>query len=1503
MLTYRSGAVCHPSTAGFMADHLLERTLPEGARKLAAYYQQQSADGFDGTIPRLRPHLSPVWAEVMGIDPRRPPNRAELVHLLAGYRTDGEKLPGNRRYAKYKNRANVAYIDFTFSADKSVSLAWAFAETEAERAIIMRAHHEAVQEAMVHAENTLGWTRRRSGAVVGGDDDPAEPAGDAAAKPPPQDNGLVRIPGEIGWIEFDHYTARPTAKIAVTEPDGTPATVLQTVMVAGMPQLHTHVVIPNVVVTADGHVGAMERNFHGQVHEFGAYYQAHLAQNLRRFGAEVELDEATGAARLIAIPENVRSAFSHRTQGAEQVAREYAAQQGLEWDALFPAAKIKLLKGGAKATRQGKGDDVGDWAAWQAIADELGWKHSTVLDPDRRWLPGPDDERIWRAYQAALPILEKQFARRAVLPAAEARIAATRGLIAAGADAAGDIDAVTALMRTHGVRQGGELVGLIWGEDPAADGEIKITTALHESQERALVGLARVAAADRSGALGLAAIEEAVKAVSGRENLDFSGEHGQAQRAIIDHLGTAGRLAVAIGVAGAGKTTLLMPLIEAWKRDGRDVWGVAIAHRTSDLLSEAGVEARSTMALDSLIRRIRDGQIALTERSVVVLDEISQIGTRDGLTLLQLRAQHGFSIVGIGDPMQSQAIEAGAVIGLLERAFEGVKAPIPTLERSVRQKRPRDRETALLFRQGNAAAAIARKREDGTVLLVPGGYEDAVRRAADLWEERVRTNRSRRNYRLTISAPTNADALAVASEIRERRRKWGGLGENVTTLAAIDQAGTTFDLPISVGDRVRLFKSTWAKVTNGRGRSYNRNLGRNGTVVEIRDIRDDGLVLRNHAKNIEAFVPFDAMREGKTQRIALTYGDVLSIDAVQGQTGTEHIDFMGGGSAGVHGFKAYVAESRSRETTWLVLSDGAERQEISQRRPLNDLRPITEDDVYKNVAGNLSRQPEKANALALLDRAEDVQRGTVDAMQESFWRGERRKVRRKPTTTIRQRAMAAAQDAAAARAAGDGGSTASSPDTAHPTTTEDTEREGEGINSGIENTAQGQERRTVGPETRKAGASRLPRSAKPVRNVISETEAQAEFADELRRAGLRVEGPPVMDGHMHRVAVEGDRRGKKSGAYVGHLGGLPAGFIRNFKTGEVIRWRASGSTRALTPEELARAQAETARRQLERERERRAAEEDAAKRMRALWQHSRLASRHPYLERKGVAGHGLRMDRAGRLLVPMHDADGQIWSMQTITAAGEKLYEKGGRKQGMHALLGALAPGTPLVIAEGFATAATLREVIGLPVAVAFDSGNLMAVAEAYRARDPERPILIAGDNDHHLPRREPPFANVGKEKAEAAALAVGGTPIIPTFEASSPGTDWNDYAAQHGKEAARAALTARMAELGIRPADLPPEAYAVAVRPTTEPTRQQARRRVAEDQAPREKQRQVARERATAAERPSEGKQVSQAARDAARQQIKPPRPRPAQVNRERIAARQRSRGPHESPHLGTQS
>ncbi|WP_188052143.1 toprim domain-containing protein [Azospirillum sp. Sh1] len=99
-------------------------------------------------------------------------------------------------------------------------------------------------------------------------------------------------------------------------------------------------------------------------------------------------------------------------------------------------------------------------------------------------------------------------------------------------------------------------------------------------------------------------------------------------------------------------------------------------------------------------------------------------------------------------------------------------------------------------------------------------------------------------------------------------------------------------------------------------------------------------------------------------------------------------------------------------------------------------------------------------------------------------------------------------------------------------------------------------------------------------------------------------------------------------------------------------------------------------------------------------------------------------------------------------------------------------------MAEGYATAATLHRETGL--AVAFNAGNLGPVAEALRQPYPEKPLVIAGDNDHAKERQGKP--NVGREKAEEEAARVGGTVLLPTFRPEDRGTDWNDLARSQGR-------------------------------------------------------------------------------------------------------------------------
>ena len=311
-------------------------------------------------------------------------------------------------------------------------------------------------------------------------------------------------------------------------------------------------------------------------------------------------------------------------------------------------------------------------------------------------------------------------------------------------------------------------------------------------------------------------------------------------------------------------------------------------------------------------------------------------------------------------------------------------------------------------------------------------------------------------------------------------------------------------------------------------------------------------------------------------------------------------------------------------------------------------------------------------------------------------------------------------------------------------------------------------------------------------HIAVDTDPREEFAQALRESGLHISALPEMDGRLYRVPVEGDKGSERSGAYVGHLDGRPAGYIQNFRTGQRINWKAAGRASALDDQDRAQMAAEAAQKRQERAAERERQYERTAQEVDAIWTTATPAQAHPYLAEKGVASHGLRQDALGRLLVPVRDADGKLWSFQRIGPDGFKQFYEGGRVEGGHFVIGDLAQPEPVLIAEGYATAATLHEITGRPAIVAFNAGNLMQVARTYRQLWPDREIYIAGDNDHRRQAEGKP--NVGREKAEEAAAAIGGLVLLPTFAENDLGSDWNDIARAQGVDAAREQLTVAMA-------------------------------------------------------------------------------------------------------------
>ncbi len=303
---------------------------------------------------------------------------------------------------------------------------------------------------------------------------------------------------------------------------------------------------------------------------------------------------------------------------------------------------------------------------------------------------------------------------------------------------------------------------------------------------------------------------------------------------------------------------------------------------------------------------------------------------------------------------------------------------------------------------------------------------------------------------------------------------------------------------------------------------------------------------------------------------------------------------------------------------------------------------------------------------------------------------------------------------------------------------------------------------------------------------------QEEFADALRSLGCVVEGNhPMMDGKTHRIPVEGDKKGEAAGFYVGHLDGHPAGYIKNNKTNLDMRWKSKGYS--LDPEEKARLVAEAAtklaERAVEQARQQEAASERVSGQIAGLLP---VVAQTAYMLAKGIDPQpGVLTDKDGqKTYIPAADVDGKVWTMQYIQEDGTKRFAKESKKEGCFHVVGgpdALAAARVLVIAEGYATASTLAGALGQAAVAAFDSGNLLQVAKALHEKYPEKPVLIAGDDDKHLELTQ--GVNPGRTKAEAAAKAVGGKAVFPVF--ASGECAWPEDLAKVTPQAYRAHVAA----------------------------------------------------------------------------------------------------------------
>lgn len=285
----------------------------------------------------------------------------------------------------------------------------------------------------------------------------------------------------------------------------------------------------------------------------------------------------------------------------------------------------------------------------------------------------------------------------------------------------------------------------------------------------------------------------------------------------------------------------------------------------------------------------------------------------------------------------------------------------------------------------------------------------------------------------------------------------------------------------------------------------------------------------------------------------------------------------------------------------------------------------------------------------------------------------------------------------------------------------------------------------------------------PAPNPDTRLPPETQLANQMAKFGLN---PPsiVLDGHLHRFSTNG-KADDDAGWYVGFADNIPSAAYGNWRTGEGGKWHANIG-RNLTLMEMRQFSKRQRQMQEIREKENAEKKEAAAETCASVWQSLPPATaEHWYLQAKKVQPHGARV-KGETLVLPILSTDGSVQSLQYIyqkDGKTEKRYHKDGAKNEGFFTIGTL-DGGPFFVCEGFATGASIHEATGVPVVIAFDSGNLPKVAKAMRERYPGASITIAGDND---------TSGTGQKAAELAARESNAQIILPPIE----GQDFNDLA------------------------------------------------------------------------------------------------------------------------------
>ena len=533
----------------------------------------------------------------------------------------------------------VAGYDLTFSPVKSVSTLWAVADPHI-AALIERAHHAAVRDALIFIEKHALFTREG-----------------------PQGVRQVNVTGLVA-AAFTHRDSR-----------------------SGDPDLHTHVAVANKVQTLDGRWLSIDGRvlFKATVAASETYNTAlelHLQDQLGiRFAERSDRDPRKQPVReIVGVDRQLMLRWSARRQVIKKRLAELSVRfQHDHGRPPTPVEALRLAQQATLETRDAKHEP-------RTLAEQRATWHTQAAET----LGGPDAVRamISRALDSTPPrssssidgawvsrtaglVLVALEERRSTWQSWHVRAEALRHVRAAEVpsemvDRLLD-DVIAQVLNIRSVSLARPDDGMIEPEPlRRSDGSSVYTVAgsdlftsarILAAEQRLVAYAGRADGRTVDGAIvELALLEQAANGIT----LDA----GQA--ALVRSMSMSGaRLQLAIAPAGTGKTTALRALTQAWIDSGGDVVGLAPSAAAAAQLREQTSAPTETLAKLTWSIDHGDPQGWLStvgSSTLVIIDEAGMADTLSLNTAVDFIVRCGGSVRLIGDDQQLAAIGAGGVL-------------------------------------------------------------------------------------------------------------------------------------------------------------------------------------------------------------------------------------------------------------------------------------------------------------------------------------------------------------------------------------------------------------------------------------------------------------------------------------------------------------------------------------------------------------------------------------------------------------------------------------------------------------------------------------------------------------------------------------------------------------------------------------------------------------------------------------------------------------------------